>query len=54
MTAVNHTCVMELKVAIFQDINLSKPEKRLATIVEIDGWIVIRIEVATGCTLRHR
>ena len=54
MTAVNHTCVMELKAAIFQDINLSKPENRLTTIVEIDGWIVIRIEVATGCSLRHR
>ena len=54
MTAVNHTCVMELKVAILQDINLSKPENRLTTIVEIDGWIVIRIEVATGCSLRHR
>ena len=45
---------MELKVAIFQDINLPKPKKRLTTIVEIDGWIVISIEVATGCTLRHR
>ncbi len=54
MTAVNHRCVLELKAEIFQDFNLPRPKKRLTTIVEIDGWIVISIELATGCTLRHR